>query len=299
MSTSPMPPHVPVMLKEVMEALAPQPGATIIDATFGAGGHTRALLRTGAHVVAIDRDPAAADRVAAWSEPRLTFVPGNFRDLDALLAASGAPAPSGVLLDLGVSSMQLDQGERGFAFRHDGPLDMRMSSSGRSAADVVRDASEAELAAILHRYGEERHSRRVARAIVAARSERPIVTTRRLAQVVEAALPGTPSRRDHPARRTFQALRIVVNDELAALEEALEASARVLAPEGVLVVISYHSLEDRIVKQFLKTSVRVVPETKRPVVASDEEIATNPRARAAKLRSARRRDEGSLDGAAS
>lgn len=279
--------HVPVMAAACLEALRPGPGMWIVDATFGAGGHSRALLDTGANVFAIDRDPGAAQRAAAIETDRLRFACGDFRDLERLLVTQQVPAPDGILMDLGVSSMQLDEAERGFAFRQDGPLDMRMSSEGRSAADLVADASEAELAALLYRYGEERHSRRLARAIVAARDEAPILTTERLAEVVRAAYPSGP-RRDHPARRTFQALRIVVNDELGALEEGLEAAARVLAPGGRLAVLAYHSLEDRIVKHFLRGSSRMTPLTKRPVVATDEEIRANPRARAAKLRVAER-----------
>ncbi len=275
--------HVPVMADACLEALRPGPGTWIVDATFGAGGHARALLEAGANVFAIDRDPGAAERAAAIGDDRLRFARGDFRDLERLLATHGVPAPDGILMDLGVSSMQLDEAERGFAFRQEGPLDMRMSSEGRSAADLVAEASEAELAALLYRYGEERHSRRIARAIVTARDEAPIRTTARLADVVRAAYPSGP-RRDHPARRTFQALRIVVNDELGALEEGLEAAARVLAPGGRLAVLAYHSLEDRIVKHFLLASSRMTPLTKRPVVATDEEIHANPRARAAKLR---------------
>ena len=275
--------HVPVMADACLEALRPRPGAWIVDTTFGAGGHTRALLDAGANVFAIDRDPGAATRAAAIDDDRLRFALGDFRDLERLLATHDVPAPDGILMDLGVSSMQLDEADRGFAFRHEGPLDMRMSSEGRSAADLVAEASEAELAALLYRYGEERHSRRIARAIVAARDEAPIRTTARLAEVVRAAYP-SGHRRDHPARRTFQALRIVVNDELGALEEGLEAAARVLAPGGRLAVLAYHSLEDRIVKHFLLGSSRMTPLTKRPVVASEEEIRANPRARAAKLR---------------
>ncbi|MDZ7707771.1 MAG: 16S rRNA (cytosine(1402)-N(4))-methyltransferase RsmH [Trueperaceae bacterium] len=279
--------HLPVMAAACLEALRPGPGMWIVDATFGAGGHTRALLDAGANVFAIDRDPRAAQRAAAIGSDRLHLEHGDFRDLERMLATHRIPAPDGILMDLGVSSMQLDEAERGFAFRHDGPLDMRMSSEGRSAADLVADASEAELAALLYRYGEERHSRRIARAIVAARDEAPILTTERLTEVVRAAYPSGP-RRDHPARRTFQALRIVVNDELGALEEGLEAAARVLAPGGRLVVLAYHSLEDRIVKHFLRGSSRMTPLTKRPVVATDEETRANPRARAAKLRIAER-----------
>ncbi len=279
--------HLPVMAAACLEALRPGPGVWIVDATFGAGGHTRALLDAGANVFAIDRDPGAAQRAAAIDSDRLHFAHGDFRDLERMLATHRIPAPDGILMDLGVSSMQLDEAERGFAFRHDGPLDMRMSSEGRSAADLVADTSEAELAALLYRYGEERHSRRIARAIVAARDEAPILTTARLTDVVRAAYPSGP-RRDHPARRTFQALRIVVNDELGALEEGLEAAARVLAPGGRLVVLAYHSLEDRIVKHFLRGSSRMTPLTKRPLVATDEETRANPRARAAKLRTAER-----------
>ena len=278
-------PHVPVMLDACLEVLDAQPGRLVVDATFGAGGHTRALLAAGAEVFAIDRDPGAAARAEAIGSDRLRFASGDFRELEGLLAAADAPAPHGVLMDLGVSSMQLDEGERGFAFRQEGPLDMRMSGRGPSAADVVRDASEAELAAILYRYAEERHSRRLARAIVAAREEAAITTTGRLAEVIERAYPGG-RRREHPARRTFQALRIHVNDELGALEEGLEAAARVLAPGGRLAVLAYHSLEDRIVKHFLLGSNRLAPLTKRPRTADDEEIRTNPRARAAKLRAA-------------
>ena len=284
---SPDAPHVPVLLDACLEALRPRPGAWIVDATFGAGGHARALAAAGATVVAIDRDPGAAARAAALGDERILFAPGDFRDLEAILATLDAPAVDGVLMDLGVSSMQLDEGERGFAFRHDGPLDMRMSGEGRSAADLVAELDEADLAAILYRYGEERHSRRIARAIVAAREEAAITTTGRLADVVRAAYPSGP-RRDHPARRTFQALRIVVNDELGALEEGLEAAARVLAPGGRLAVIAYHSLEDRIVKHFLRRSRRLEALTKRPAKADDDEIAGNPRARAAKLRIAER-----------
>ncbi|NBC96744.1 MAG: 16S rRNA (cytosine(1402)-N(4))-methyltransferase RsmH [Deinococcus-Thermus bacterium] len=281
--------HVPVLLDACLEALRPGPERWIVDATFGAGGHTRAFLDAGAHVFALDRDPGAADRAAALGSERLTFAQGDFRDLERLLASYDVPAPHGVLMDLGVSSMQLDEGDRGFAFRKAGPLDMRMSRSGRSAADLIAEADEAELAALLYRYGEERHSRRLARAIVAARDETPITTTARLAEVVTNAYPPGP-RRDHPARRTFQALRIVVNDELGALEEGLEAAARVLAPRGRLAVLAYHSLEDRIVKHFLRASNRLTPLDKRPRTASDEELAANPRARAAKLRVAEKDD---------
>lgn len=287
-------PHVPVMLERCLEALAPLEDRWFVDGTFGAGGHTRALLARGAKVVAIDRDPTArthaealdADlRTARVADPRerFRFVAGNFRDLGDHLVAVGLDAVDGVLLDLGVSSMQLDEGPRGFAFRHDGPLDMRMSGSGPSAADLIRDADVADLAAWLHKYGEERHSRRIAHAIVAARAERPIDTTARLVDVVQRAYPPGP-RRDHPARRTFQALRIVVNDELGALESGLNAAIDALAPGGRIAVLAYHSLEDRVVKHALRDRTDVEARTKRPQEATESEIAANPRARSAKLR---------------
>lgn len=280
-------PHLSVMVEETLDGLRLQPGGWYVDGTFGAGGHTRLLLERGVNVVAIDQDPTAAGYVtslrAAGLPGELRFVAGNFRDLETLVASAGVTEVHGVLLDLGVSSMQLDEGERGFAFRKDGPLDMRMSESGVSAELVVNDYSLEDLAALIFRYGEERHSRRVARRIVEARQSSRITTTARLAEVVSSAYPPGP-RREHPARRTFQALRIYVNDELGALQEGLEASARLLVPGGRLVVLSYHSLEDRIVKQFLKDSPRVTPLHKRPLEASPEEVAVNSRARSAKLR---------------
>lgn len=280
-------PHLSVMVEETLDGLLLQPGGWYVDGTFGAGGHTRLLLERGVNVVAIDQDPTAAGYVtslrAAGLPGELRFVAGNFRDLETLVASAGVTEVHGVLLDLGVSSMQLDEGERGFAFRKDGPLDMRMSESGVSAELVVNDYSLEDLAALIFRYGEERHSRRVARRIVEARESSRITTTARLAEVVSSAYPPGP-RREHPARRTFQALRIYVNDELGALQEGLEASARLLVPGGRLVVLSYHSLEDRIVKQFLKDSPRVTPLHKRPLEASPEEVAVNSRARSAKLR---------------
>lgn len=292
-------PHVPVMLERCLDALEPVVDRWVVDGTFGAGGHTRALLARGAKVVAIDRDPAAAAhaarldadlRTAGVADPRerFRFVAGDFRDLDAHLEAAGVAAVDGVLLDLGVSSMQLDEGPRGFAFRHDGPLDMRMSGSGPSAADLIRDTDAAELAAWLHKYGEERHSRRLAHAIVAARDEAPIETTGRLVEVVQRAYPPGP-RRDHPARRTFQALRIVVNDELGALERGLGAAVAALAPGGRVAVLAYHSLEDRIVKRVFRDHPDLDARTKRPLEATEAEVAANPRARSAKLRVAVKR----------
>ena len=282
--------HVSVMPNEVLEHLAPRPGGWYVDTTFGAGGHTRLLLERGANVLAIDQDPtttAFLEGEQTWqgarSSGRLRFAAGNFRDLEKLAYDQGITEVHGVLFDLGVSSMQLDEGERGFAFRHDGPLDMRMGPAGESAADVVNQYPMEELAAIIFRYGEERHSRRVARRIVEARQGSPIMTTGALAEVVAGAYPPGP-RREHPARRTFQALRIHVNDELGALQEGLEAASRLLATGGRLVAISYHSLEDRIVKRFLLDSPRLEPLTKKPLEASEAEIAENPRSRSAKLR---------------
>ncbi len=281
-------PHVPVMLELCLEYLEVRPDAWYIDGTFGAGGHTRALLARGAQVFAIDQDPQVlTHQVELTNNPRFRFAAGNFRDMERLANDLAVGPVAGVLFDLGVSSMQLDEGERGFAFRQQGPLDMRMSDEGPSAADVVNEASMEEIAAILWRFGEERYSRRVARRIVEARDQAPILTTGRLAEVVASAYPPGP-RRSHPARRTFQALRIHVNDELPALQEGLEAAARLLEPGGRLVVMSYHSLEDRIVKRFLNDSPRMLPLTKKPIEADAAEVEANPRARSAKLRAGRR-----------
>jgi 16S rRNA (cytosine1402-N4)-methyltransferase len=296
--------HVPVMLERCLEALDLRIDAWVVDGTFGAGGHTRAMLARGARVLAVDRDPTVlahvealrADlRTAGVRDPgeRFRFAPGSFADLSTHLAGHGVPEVRGVLLDLGVSSMQLDEDSRGFSFRHDGPLDMRMADRGESAADIVNRWSFEDLAAAIYRYGEERHSRRLARAIVAARDEAPITTTGRLAEVIARAYPAGP-RREHPARRTFQALRIVVNDELGALRRGIDAAADALTPGGRLVVLSYHSLEDRIVKQAFRDHPALDPIVKRPIEASEAEVRANPRARSAKLRVARKRggDEG-------
>ncbi len=296
MSGTEVQPHVPVMPDECLEWLGAGSGKLVIDGTFGAGGHSRLLLDAGANVLAIDQDPAALPRAEAiereYGQDRFRFRQGNFRNLRQLLdSAVGSGWDSndadGLLLDIGVSSMQIDEADRGFAFRQEGPLDMRMSSRGRSAADIVNESSEPELAAIIYRYGEERHSRRIARAIRAAADQEPIMDTVRLAQVIQAAYPGGP-RRDHPARRTFQALRIFVNDELGALEDALQEAGEVLAPGGRLVVLSYHSLEDRIVKHALKGDRRFEALTRRPLTATEEEQDINPRSRSAKLRAAER-----------
>jgi 16S rRNA (cytosine1402-N4)-methyltransferase len=281
-------PHLPVMLELCLHHLAPREGAWYVDGTFGAGGHSRALLQAGACVLGIDQDPRALEHAQGIPDGAcFAFAPGNFRDMERLARDHQRGPFAGVLLDLGVSSMQLDEGERGFAFRQDGPLDMRMNPLGESASDVVNGATMEALAALLWRYGEERHSRRIARRIVEAREQAPITTTARLAEVVASAYPPGP-RRAHPARRTFQALRIHVNDELGALQEGLEAAGRLLEPGGRLVVLSYHSLEDRIVKRFLKDSPRMEPLTKRPAEAGEAEVEANPRARSAKLRAGER-----------
>jgi 16S rRNA (cytosine1402-N4)-methyltransferase len=298
--------HVPVLLREVLTQLEPREGEVYVDATFGAGGYSRAILETGgSRVVGIDRDRnaiAGGFDLVEQAGGRLTLVEDRFSQLAEICAAQGLDAVDGVVMDVGVSSMQLDQASRGFSFRLDGPLDMRMGSSGASAADVVARASEAQLADVIYRFGEERHSRSVARAIVAARKEAPITTTRALADIVARTVRSKPGD-IHPATRTFQALRIFVNEELDELQEALEAAERVLKPGGRLVVVSFHSLEDRIVKNFLsersKTGggSRHLPDiakaapsftllTRRPLVAGDEETAANPRARSAKLRAA-------------
>ncbi|SFZ82883.1 16S rRNA (cytosine1402-N4)-methyltransferase [Devosia enhydra] len=295
-------PHVPVLLAEVLEALAPLEGARILDGTFGAGGYSQALLAAGASVVAIDRDPNVlphAERLATLYPDRFTFVPGQFSELDTL---AGGPV-DGVVLDIGVSSMQLDEAVRGFSFLRDGPLDMRMSGEGESAADLVNTLSEARLTDLLFAYGEERKARRIATAIVAARAEKPLSTTAELARLIETVIGRKPGEM-HPATRSFQALRIAVNGELHELVAGLFASERLLAPGGRLAVVSFHSLEDRIVKRFLDaeksdpTPSRHLPvrgqaaprwaQIRKPVRAGAAETERNPRARSATLRSATR-----------
>ncbi len=278
--------HVPVMLSECLNALNLQTGHWYIDGTFGAGGHTKALLEKNVNVLAIDQDTNVQETVNDFKKTygeRFKFAKGNFRELDTLAREAGLESVSGILLDIGVSSMQIDNAERGFAFRHNGPLDMRMSDSGDSAADVVNSLDQEELAAIIYKYGEERHSRRIARTIVEEREKQAITTTQELVEIIQRAYPGG-YRQDHPARRTFQALRIYVNDELSALENALKAAEHILTEGGRLVVLSYHSLEDRIVKHTLKESQTMQVITKRPLEATPEEIEKNPRARSAKLR---------------
>lgn len=295
-------PHVPVLLDEVLAALAPLSGARIVDGTFGAGGYSRALLEAGASVVALDRDPSVLPHVARLSEDfpdRFQFVAGTFSRLDEL--AGGAV--DGVVLDIGVSSMQLDQAERGFSFMNDGPLDMRMSSEGQSAADLVNALDEADLANLLFAYGEERKSRRIAHFIVTARAAAPITGTAQLARLIEKAIGRKPGDA-HPATRSFQALRIAVNGELEQLVEGLFASERLLGEGGRLAVVSFHSLEDRIVKRFLDPGKggpmqsRHLPQVEteplrwtsvsKAIKASAAEIARNPRSRSSTLRSALR-----------
>ncbi len=286
--------HTPVMVAECLTALAVRPGAWYLDGTFGAGGHSQAILQAGGSVLAIDRDPGAsryADALAAPTGSQFRWVEANFQELAQVVQEAGLRGVAGVLLDLGLSSMQLEA-ERGFAFRESGPLDMRMSRHGESAADIVNNYSAEALAELLYRYGEERYSRRLAKAIVTARDEAPITRTEQLVEVILRAYPGGP-RRGHPARRTFQALRITVNDELGALEAALTGAERCLVPGGRLVVISYHSLEDRIIKRFILASAQLKALHKRPLTASGAEVRANPRARSAKLRSAERLSEES------
>jgi 16S rRNA (cytosine1402-N4)-methyltransferase len=299
--------HIPVLMDEVVEWLAPRAGGRYVDATFGAGGYTRAILKmAGAHVVGLDRDQSAIARGADLVQEaagRLELVEERFGDLQTIVADTSV---DGVVFDLGVSSMQLDEAERGFSFRRDGPLDMRMGRDGPSAADVVARASERDLAAIISILGEERHARAVARALVKARSEHAIVTTRALADIVARVVHARDSA-IHPATRTFQALRIFINEELSELARGLAAAEHVLKPAGRLVVVSFHSLEDRIVKNFLSERSRApafsrhqpemtVPPpsfrllTRKPETPGDAEIATNPRARSAKLRAAERTD---------
>ena len=302
------PRHIPVLGRQAVEMLKPHDGGIYVDATFGAGGYSRAILEiAGTRVIGIDRDRSAVTAgfdLVDRSDGRLTLVEDRFSNLAEICAAQGVNSVDGVVMDVGVSSMQLDEADRGFSFRLGGPLDMRMGHDGPTAADVIAKASEADLASIIYIFGAERHSRGVARAIVAARKQAPVVTTRALADIVAKVVWSKPNE-IHPATRTFQALRIFVNEELDELHLALSAAERVLKPGGRLVVVSFHSLEDRIVKNFLVERARAVggsrhlPEiaqaapsfsilTKRPLTPDEAEIAANPRARSAKLRAAER-----------
>ncbi len=298
-------PHVPVLLTAILENVAPVRGVWL-DGTMGAGGYTRGLLEAGAdRVIGLDRDPLAHQMASAWAEKygrRVELVKDVFSNIDAV-----ASNLDGVVLDLGVSSMQLDQAERGFSFMRDGPLDMRMGDDGPTAADIVNTLPEGQLADILHRYGEERAARRIARSIDKRRAEKPFETTRDLAETVAANLPRQKPGQSHPATRTFQALRIAVNDEFGELAHGLSAAERTLAPGGMLAVVTFHSLEDRAVKRFLADRAdaggggsRYAPEraarhpafeiTHKAIAPSPDEVANNPRARSARLRIARRTD---------
>jgi 16S rRNA (cytosine1402-N4)-methyltransferase len=290
--------HEPVMVAEVLEHLEPSRGGVFVDCTLGLGGHARALLAGGAtRLIGIDRDPAALERArAALSEfgDRVELVHGDYRGFAQVLDARGMAAVDGMLADLGVSSMQLDAPGRGFSFRRDEPLDMRMdTTAGRTAAEAIQDADERELADVIYEFGEERHARRIARSIVEQGKRTPIATTGQLADLVRRAIPRKGYVRIDPATRTFQAIRIWVNRELDGLDAFLEQSARRLAPGGRLAVITFHSLEDRIVKHTLRSlqaagEIGLTVRTKRPMVPSEDEVERNPRARSAKLRAAER-----------
>ena len=299
-------PHVPVLLPEVLEALEPASGKTIIDGTFGAGGYSRGLLQTGAEVLGLDRDPTAAifaEPLSAEFKGRFRFAPSRFSEMEARLEEAGHDYCDGVALDLGVSSMQIDQPERGFSFMSDGPLDMRMGADGPSAADLVNTAEKDELSRIFFLYGEERQARRIAAALVRRRDLEPFTRTLDLAESVEKAVGGRRGAPIHPATRVFQALRIAVNQELSELEAGLDAAERVLKSGGRLAVVTFHSLEDRIVKAFFTERAGQQPAGSRhlpPAAAGPAptfdllfkgvrapgpaELAANPRARSAKLR---------------
>jgi 16S rRNA (cytosine1402-N4)-methyltransferase len=297
--------HIPVLLSEVIEALAPKPGQTILDGTFGAGGYTSAILAAGANVIGLDRDPnaiAGGQALVNASGGRLTLIHSRFSDLAEHAPEGGL---DGIVLDIGVSSMQIDEAERGFSFQKNGPLDMRMSASGVSAADVVNRAKVSDLIRIFGFLGEEKQAGRIARAIERERAKEPFTTTRQLANLIELTTPRKAKDKIHPATRVFQALRVFVNDELGELAQALLAAERALKPGGRLVIVSFHSLEDRIVKKFFQDRAgkaagsRHLPEVHdraatftpvgRPMVAaSDAESVVNPRARSAKLRAGER-----------
>jgi 16S rRNA (cytosine1402-N4)-methyltransferase len=295
-------PHTPVLLPEVLDALSPAPDKTVIDGTFGAGSYTRAFLDAGAKVIAFDRDPTAKRFAEGLDPDRFRFVGTRFSEMAEIV---GEAAVEGVALDLGVSSMQLDQAERGFSFMRDGPLDMRMGDAGQTAAELVNTAEPAELARIFFVYGEERQSRRIAAAIARRRAEQPFSRTLELAEFIEKALGGRRGAKVHPATRAFQGLRIAVNEELSELEAGLVAAERALKPDGRLCVVTFHSLEDRIVKTFFAERAGRTPSGSRHApprevqaqpsfsllfngaqAPSEAEVAANPRARSAKLRAA-------------
>ena len=306
-------PHKPVLLREVLEALAPADGEIMVDGTFGAGGYSRAILDSAnCELYGIDRDPTAVatgKKLEAEYDDRFHMVEGCFGDMAKLIPAAGPEQVDGIVLDIGVSSMQLDQADRGFSFREDGPLDMRMSMSGPTAADFVNTAEEEDIANVIYRYGEERASRKVARKIIEMRAEEPFATTSQLARAVRSVVRKSKDGID-PATRTFQALRIYVNDELGELERAMGAAETLLKPGGRLVVVTFHSLEDRQVKTFMKErsgdpnkmSRRLPGEpevaiptfttiTRKAVTGQKDEIRANPRARSAKLRAVARNEQ--------
>jgi 16S rRNA (cytosine1402-N4)-methyltransferase len=310
MTPVPDAPHTSVLLDEVVESLNLAPGRSVVDGTFGAGGYSRAFLSAGANVIAIDRDPSAARFAAplkAEYPDRFQLVQGRFSDLEQHLDACGLTACDGIALDLGVSSMQLDEAGRGFSFLRDGPLDMRMSNTGRTAADMVNEDDTAELARVFWVYGEEKSSRHIANVIARRRKEKPFTRTLDLAETVEKALGGRRGAPTHPATRVFQALRIAVNDELGELEAGLDAAERALKPGGRLAVVTFHSLEDRIVKAFFTERAGKTPSGSRHLPPSqrgpeptftllfkgarepsEAEVRANPRARSAKLRAGER-----------
>ena len=308
--------HIPVLLNEVLDSLHIREGGLYLDGTFGAGGYTQAILATpGTRVLAFDRDPnaiAAGQALVEKYQGRLMLEHAQFSTCVEVAAARGLSNFDGITFDIGVSSMQLDEAARGFSFRFEGPLDMRMSQTGRSAADIVNGASEEEIADILYHYGEERASRRIARAIVHDRETKPYTTTKELAELIARIIPARPQD-IHPATRSFQGLRIAVNDELGELVKALTGAEKLLSPGGHLAVVSFHSLEDRIVKQFFalrsnrgRATSRLLPgeplpppstftlEGKQPIVAGPAETHTNPRARSARLRAGTRTDVAAL-----
>lgn len=311
-------PHKPVLLREVLDALAPRAGEIMVDGTFGAGGYSRAILdHADCELYAIDRDPTAVATGKAMEADyanRFHMLEGCFGDMGTLLPAAGLDQVDGIVLDIGVSSMQLDQADRGFSFREDGPLDMRMSMSGPTAADFINTADEEDIANVIYRYGEERASRKVAHKIIEMRAEAPFETTLQLARAVRSVVRKSKDGID-PATRTFQGLRIYVNDELGELERAMQAAENLLKPGGRLVVVTFHSLEDRSVKTFMKErsgdpskmSRRLPGEpevatptfttlTRKAVTAQKDELRANPRARSAKLRAVARNEQPATEG---
>jgi 16S rRNA (cytosine1402-N4)-methyltransferase len=311
-------PHIPVMLNQVLHYLQPKDGEVYVDGTFGAGGYTRAILNAAdSKVYAIDCDPSVvstADNVKAEFPSRFKFLSGKFGQLDKLLGNNNISQVNGVVLDIGISSMQVDEANRGFSFMREGPLDMRMSCEGQSAADFINNASEKELADTIYRYGGEKKSRYIAKAVLQAREKKPITTTTEFAAIVRGAIFGKKEKIDQ-ATRSFQAIRIWVNDELGELERALKAATKILAPNGRLVVVSFHSLEDSIIKNFfneqsgnnsgISRHIPIIAQknlqprfellTKRTVVPDEAEIQNNPRARSAKLRALKAQSGGTTN----